>query len=153
MAYDTQQLLVRPNIMGQGGDVEIAKDDDFIIFLGGFGPLGHVLDEAELEIIGGVFHSIGNIATGGDVEIMQLRAVRQERGNVALMVGLRQFHRMHFRKGNFGEDGNAVVTFLAAEIKVWVAEGFYVFYGEGAVFHFGFLKADDVGIMLFHQPF
>ncbi len=83
-----EQLLVRPDVMLQRRDIEIAHQHDGIAVLRFCvlaNQFSHLVQEVELVGELDVELGIGNVAAGGDIEIVQLHAIRQGHAHVAGM--------------------------------------------------------------------
>ena len=140
---DPEELLVAPDVVLARGDVEVADEDGA---LGGrVGGPGAELGE-EVELVGElrVERRVGEVAAGGDVEVVDDGAGRKAGGDVA---GVAAGAEVAVREGlerQAGEDGDAVVGLLAADGDVGVAEGAEAIEGELLDRGLGLLEAEDV---------
>ena len=145
VADDFQQLLVRPHIMLQRRDVEIAEDDDFAIgFHILFRPVAHGIDKAEFFIELLVHFGVGHIAARGHIEVVDDDAVLKLRRDMALVAVADHVMRRDQLQREFGEDGDAVVAFLAGEHDVLVAKAAHDAVREQRIIHLRFLQAEDI---------
>src|SRR4051794_40572787 len=68
VADDGEQLLVAPDVAFERSDVEIADHDRRAS--AGFRPAGHPLEEVELLAELGIDLAIGDVAAGGDIDVL-----------------------------------------------------------------------------------
>ena len=139
-----------PHIIFTRRNVQVTDQDRLFRRIGPemvahFGEVIELL--AELHI----FHPVGNVTPGGDVEIMDRHAVFQPPGDVAGMTKGGEIMGRHFGDRQFRQDGDAVVAFLAARHDMGVAK-----VGKSGQRHqvhraFAFLQAQDIGPLCGHQ--
>ncbi len=71
--------------MLQRRDIEIAHRDGLVVLLEFLAPIAHRIDKAQLLVEFLVHLGIRDITSGRHIEIMQQRAIRQFRRDMALM--------------------------------------------------------------------
>ena len=139
--------LVVPDVVLARGDVEVADEDGA---LGrGRGEPGAELGE-EVELVGElrVQARVGDVAAGGDVEVVDHRARGQAGGDVAGVAAGAEVAVRDLLERQAREDGDAVVGLLAADDDVGVAEGAEAVERELLDRGLGLLEAEDVGRLL-----
>lgn len=83
---DGEELLVRPDVVFVGRDIEIADGDELVGFLVAlFEPAGHFIDEIELVLEFVVGERVRDVAARRDVEIVQFE-ILEARGDVAAIL-------------------------------------------------------------------
>ena len=111
-------------------------------------PARHPLDEVELLAELGIDLAIGNVAAGGNVDVLEPDPAVEPNADVAgLAIGLPVVPFL-LRAGKPAEDRNAMVHALAAEGLVDVAEAAEHRGREIRVADLGLLQAQDVGRFL-----
>ena len=144
-----EELAVGPNIAFQGSDVEIADHDAGGVIVGFVLPPGGHLAE-EIQLVGEfvVFLGIGNVAAGGDIEVMDFVAVGQGGEDMPAILAVAPMLHTGLLKGVAGEDRDAVIGLHAGDVAVVKTHGLHGVMGEEVVGNLGFLEANDVGFEL-----
>jgi hypothetical protein len=122
VADHLQKLLVRPDVILARGDVQVADKD---AFLGSRvpEPVPHLGQEIELVAEFRVLVAVRLVSAGGDVEIVDRRAVLQPRGDVAGIALFAEIAMARVLQRQFRQDRDAVVALLPARHHVPVAGG------------------------------
>ena len=147
-----EKLLVAPDIVLEGRDVEVA-DQDRRRGIGPAPPAPLPQLPQELQLVGEfvVELLVRHIAACRDIEIMDRDArggfgVRREsHGNVTGIRPAAHFHHGPLRKGKTGQDRDAVIALLTRMNDMVIAAGLEVLEREAVVGTLGFLQAQHVG--------
>ena len=142
MADHIEQLLVIPDVRFKRRDIEVA--DDHRRLAQSCGPLGHPFDEGEFLREFEIERRIGNIAAGGNIDVLQPDAIRQTSADVARLAIVLPIMATMVRERNTAEDGDPVVHPLAVEQAMHIAEPLEHRMRERAVLNLGFLQAQNV---------
>ena len=100
----------------------------------------------------GIDLGIGNIAAGGNIEIVQLEAALKHRRDMAGIVLAAEAFLMGSLEGKAREDGDAVIALLAVDRLMDIAELLERLGGEKRVGNLGLLKAKDVRRVGLQKP-
>ena len=147
MADDLQQLLVRPDVMFQRRDVEIADEDRRGVLLGIRVQMLHLLDEIELVAELRIDSAIRLVAAGRNIEIMQAdtpAAALEDGRDMPAVADIAIILAMILGQRNARGDGNAVIALLAVNDDVLVAERPERRIGKKLVRNLGLLQAEDI---------
>ena len=155
VADDVEQLLVTPDIVLIGGDVEVADQDAR--------PPRRVAGDApgadgveELQLVGEfrIGLGIGDVAAGRDVEIMDgdagcgTGALIEHDGHVAGVIALAHRHCLLLGEGQLRDDGDAIIALVADEGLMDIARLRKGLGRELLVRRLGLLQAEDIGLMI-----
>ena len=154
VADGVDQLLVAPHVRFERGDVEIAQDDRAPVQPAR--PLRHAFEEIELLAEFGVEIAVGNLAAGGHIDIFQPHRAAQGPGDAhpdmpRLAIGL-PVEPVVVAQPHLADDRYAMVHRLAVKLLEIIAELAEGAFGKVVVDDLGFLKAQDVGLLLGQEP-
>ena len=111
-------------------------------------PAGHALDEVELLPELGVERAVGDVAAGGHIDILEPDPAFEPRADVPRLAIVLPVVAAGLGERHPAEDRDAMVHPLAVELLVDVAVAVEQVGREDVVEHLGFLKAQDVGLLV-----
>src|SRR6266851_3454451 len=145
VAHDLEQLLVRPHIGFERRDVEVADDDHRLLRVAlGAEPCGDLVEELQLVREFRVDIRIGDVAAGGDVDVVQLDAAGQRDHAVAAILALAPALRAALVDFDARDDGDAVIALHAVHELVLVSQRVEGLAREMLVRRLGLLQAEHV---------
>ena len=151
VADDVEKLPVRPDVVLERGDVEIADENAARRRLGA-APVAHVAQVVELLAELRIGPAVGHVASGGDVEVVDDEAALEPRGDVAGMAEPGEVEGRRLLDGKPREDGDAVVPLLAARHDVRVADLGEDVRRDAFDRTLALLQADEIGALLLGEP-
>ena len=151
MADDVEQRLVVPHVAFQRRDVEVADDQSRLSQL--FRPARHPLDEVELLAELGVERAVGNVAAGGDIDILEPDAAVEPGADMARLAIVLPVVAPGVVKRQPRQDRDAMVHLLAVELVMDVAARMEQVGREDMILRLGFLQAEDVRLLLVEEAF
>jgi hypothetical protein len=157
VAHHVEELLVGPDVVLEGRDVEVADEE------AGrrrralpLPPGAHLGEEPELVAELLVDLGVRDVAAGRHIEIVHREPGRgsglaERDRDVAGVGAAAERHRAGLREGIAREDRDAVVALLPEPGDEGVAEGLKVLEREAVVRALGLLQAQDVGAALLEK--
>ena len=117
-------------------------------------PADHILEVAQFVVEFLVLFGVGDIAAGGNVEIMDGEArglaglLAQRDADMAAIALVGEIMRLGTGEGQARENGNAVIALLAVHGDVLVSELAEIGERETVIRAFGFLQAENIRALL-----
>jgi hypothetical protein len=150
MAHDLQQLLVRPNVVFERCNVEIADEDrrDSVFDRP---DIRHFRDKAKLVVEFRVDRRIGFIPSGRDIEIVETEfsaSGSEDNADVTAVAYAAKIKRNRFFDGTTRKDRNAVIALLAMDGLMLVAEFAECLSRKLVILALDLLKAENFRLMM-----
>ena len=146
MADHLLKLFGRPDILGKRRDVQVTDKDRALRRIGGEMRC-HLGNEIELVAKFRIRLSVGNVAAGGNIEIMHARSIPDRRGNMPAILAPGPVQMCLIRQRQARNDGNAIIAFLAP-VGLMPPAGLRQRVGrEMRILGFGLLKAQHVDVV------
>mmetsp|Transcript_124 Transcript_124/g.387 ORF Transcript_124/g.387 Transcript_124/m.387 type:complete len:248 (+) Transcript_124:399-1142(+) len=150
VAHDLQQLLVAPDVILAGGNVQVAHQDRP---LGWFGqkPVAHVCEVIQLLAKLLVFLAVRHIPACGDVKVVDSHSILKPPGNMASMAERREILRTRLHHRNARQDRHTVIPLVAARHHVGIAKRLKPRAWDLVHRAFTLLQAQHIGRLFFQQ--
>ena len=116
------------------------------------GPAGHALDEIELLTEFRILLAVGDVAAGGDIDILDPDSALEPRADMARLAIVLPVVAARIGQRHPAQDRHTMMHALAVQLLVDIAEAREQIGREGVVAGLGFLKAKDVGLLVGDQP-
>src|SRR4051794_33740236 len=146
---DLKKRLVAPDVAFQWSDVEVADDNRWLVEA--FRPAGHAFDEIELLAELRIDGAVGRVATRGHVDVLEPDAAIEADPDMTRFAIVLPVVLARIPERNAAQDGDAVMHALAVQCVMDIAVLPEKIGGKDAVQHLGFLKAEDIRLLLSEQ--